>query len=175
MTTPIETIKSLIRDVPDFPKPGILFKDITPLIGNPEGLSAVLNLLADPFRGMGITAVAGMESRGFIFGVPVAERLEAGFVPIRKPGKLPYKTVAQSYALEYGTDSLEIHTDAVKKGDKVLIVDDLLATGGTAEAAVKLVQSLGAEVVGVTFVIELGFLNGRDKLKGLNVHSLLTF
>ena len=175
MTSPIETIKSLIRDVPDFPKPGILFKDITPLIGNPEGLSAVLNLLADPFRGMGITAVAGMESRGFIFGVPTAERLEAGFVPIRKPGKLPYKTVKQSYELEYGTDSLEIHADAVGKEDKVLIVDDLLATGGTAEATVKLIRSLGAEVVGVAFVIELGFLNGREKLQGLNVHSLLTY
>ena len=175
MTTPLETIKSLIRDVPDFPKPGILFKDITPLIGNPEGLSAVLNLLADPFRGLGITAVAGMESRGFIFGVPVAERLGAGFVPIRKPGKLPYKTVSESYALEYGTDSLEIHEDAVKKGDKVLIVDDLLATGGTANAAMKLVRSLGAEVVAAAFVIELGFLNGREKLGELNVHSLLTF
>ncbi len=175
MTSPIETIKSLIRDVPDFPKPGILFKDITPLIGNPEGLSAVLNLLADPFRGRGVAAVAGMESRGFIFGVPTAERLGAGFVPIRKPGKLPYKTVSQSYELEYGTDKLEIHEDAVKAGDKVLIVDDLLATGGTAEAAVKLVRALGAEVVGVAFVIELGFLNGREKLAGLNVYSLLTF
>jgi adenine phosphoribosyltransferase len=175
MTTPIDTIKALIRDVPDFPKPGILFKDITPLIGNAEGLSTTLNLLADPFRGMGITAVAGMESRGFIFGVSVAERIGAGFVPIRKPGKLPYKTICQSYELEYGTDNLEIHADAVSKDDKVLIVDDLLATGGTAEAAVKLVQSLGAQVVGVSFVIELGFLCGRDKLKGLNVHSLLTF
>ncbi len=175
MTEPIDLIKSLIRDVPDFPKPGILFKDITPLIGNPEGLSAVLNLMADPFVGQGITAVAGMESRGFIFGVPVAERLGAGFIPIRKPGKLPYKTRSQSYALEYGTDNLEIHEDAVVKGDKVLIVDDLLATGGTAEAAVKLVSSLGAEVVGVSFVIELAFLNGRDKLKGFEVKSLLTF
>lgn len=175
MTAPIDKIKTLIRDVPDFPKPGILFKDITPLIGDPEGLSAANNLLTDPFRGMGVTAVAGMESRGFIFGVPAAERLEVGFVPIRKPGKLPYKTVRQSYELEYGVDSLEIHADAVSKDDKVLIVDDLLATGGTAQASVKLVQSLGAEVVGVTFVIELGFLNGRDKLKDLNVRSLLTF
>ena len=175
MTDPIELIKSLIRDIPDFPKPGIIFKDITPLIGNSAGLSATLNLLADPFRGMGVTQVAGMESRGFIFGVPVAERLEAGFVPVRKPGKLPYKTVAESYALEYGTDSLEIHADAVGKDDKVLIVDDLLATGGTAEATVKLVRSLGAEVVGIAFVIELGFLSGREKLEGLNLHSLLTF
>jgi adenine phosphoribosyltransferase len=175
MTNPIDTIKSLIRDVPDFPKPGILFKDITPLIGNAEGLSATLNLMADPFVGQGITRVVGMESRGFIFGVSVAERLGAGFVPIRKPGKLPYKTHRQSYALEYGTDNLEIHADAVSKNDKVLIVDDLLATGGTAEAAVKLVRSLGAEVVGISFVIELAFLNGRDKLKDINVKSLLTY
>ncbi len=175
MNNPIDRIKSLIRDVPDFPKPGIIFKDITPLIGDPEGLSAVLNLMTDPFRGMGITKVAGMESRGFIFGTPAAERLEAGFVPIRKPNKLPYKTVSESYSLEYGTDSLEMHIDAVSEKDKVLIVDDLLATGGTCEAAVKLVRSLKAEVVGVAFVIELAFLNGRQKLEGLNVHSLLSF
>ncbi|MCP4674406.1 MAG: adenine phosphoribosyltransferase [Deltaproteobacteria bacterium] len=175
MSDKIEMLKGCIRDIPDFPKEGIVFKDITPLLLRPEALCASLDLLAEPYKGLGVTAVAGMESRGFIFGVPVAERLKVGFVPVRKPGKLPAETVSQEYTLEYGTDRLEMHKDAVSAGDKVLVVDDLLATGGTAEATVKLIQSTGAEVVGVTFVIELGFLEGRSKLEGLEVKSLIVY
>ena len=170
-----EKLKGLIRDVPDFPKEGIVFKDITPLIGDPQGLTLALDALAAPFREAGVTAVAGMESRGFIFGVPVAERLGVGFVPVRKPGKLPAETLSEEYALEYGTDELEVHRDAAGAGDRVLIVDDLLATGGTAAATVRLIRALGAEVVGVAFVIELGFLSGRDKLHGVDVQSLITY
>ena len=168
-------IKSLIRDVPDFPKPGIIFKDITPLLQNAAGLKATLDALAKPFEGKGITAVAGMESRGFIFGVSVAERLGVGFVPVRKPGKLPSATVSEEFTLEYGTDTLEIHQDALGKGDKVLIIDDLLATGGTAKATISLVRKLGAEVVGIGFVIELVFLEGRATLGGVPVHSLISY
>jgi adenine phosphoribosyltransferase len=172
----LDDVKRLIRDVPDFPKPGILFKDITPLIGDAAGLRAVLDLLAEPFRGLGIEAVAGMESRGFIFGVPVAERLGVGFVPIRKPGKLPAATLREEYALEYGTDALEMHADAIGAGDRVLIVDDLLATGGTAAAAVRMIRRAGGEVAGAAFVIELDFLEGRGRLSDLErVHSLLHF
>ena len=172
---PIDALRGLIRDVPDFPKEGIVFKDITPLIGDPRGLVTALDLLAEPYREAGVTAVAGMESRGFIFGVAVAERLGVGFVPVRKPGKLPAETVAEEYELEYGTDRLEVHRDAAGQGDRVLIVDDLLATGGTAAATVRLIRSLGAAVVGAAFVIELGFLSGRDKLSGVDVHSLITY
>lgn len=168
-------IKSLIRDVPDFPKPGILFKDITPLLQNPAGLKSTLDALAKPFEGKGITAVAGMESRGFIFGVSVAERLGVGFVPVRKPGKLPADTVSEEFTLEYGTDTLEIHKDALKPGDKVLIIDDLLATGGTAKATINLIKKLGADVVGIGFVIELSFLNGKEGLGDTPVHSLITY
>ncbi len=175
MSDKIEMLRSLIRDIPDFPKPGILFKDITPLLKDPSGLKASLDLLSEPFKDKGITAVVGMESRGFIFGVPVAERLGVGFVPVRKPGKLPYDTVFEEYALEYGTDRLEMHTDAVAEGDNVLVVDDLLATGGTAAATVKLIRSTGAKVAGAAFVIELGFLEGRSKLGGLEVTSLITY
>jgi adenine phosphoribosyltransferase len=171
----LKMIRELIRDIPDFPKKGIIFKDITPLIKSPQGLKSTLDLLAEPFQKSKVDAVAGMESRGFIFGVPVAERLGVGFVPIRKPGKLPAETVSEEYELEYGTDKLEMHRDAVGSGERVLIGDDLLATGGTAEASVRLVQSTGAQVVGVAFVIELGFLNGRSKLSGLDVKSLLVF
>ena len=170
-----EKLRQLIRDIPDFPKEGIIFKDITPLLGDPEGLKTSGDLLAEPYRTAGITAVAGMESRGFIFGVPVAERLGVGFVPIRKPGKLPYETVREEYALEYGTDALEMHKDAVGPGDKVLVVDDLLATGGTAEATVRLIRGLGAEVISVAFVIELGFLEGRKKLADVDVSSLIVY
>ena len=168
-------IKVLIRDIPDFPKPGIIFKDITPLLQNPEGLKVALDALASPFTGKGITAVAGMESRGFIFGVPVAERLGVGFIPVRKPGKLPAKTVSEEFTLEYGTDTLEIHKDALNPGDKVLVIDDLLATGGTARATVNLIQKLGAEVTGIGFVIELSFLNGKEALGDIPVHSLITY
>lgn len=175
MSEPIEMLRGLIRDVPDFPKEGIIFKDITPLLGNKVGLRTSADLLAKPFAGRGITAVAGMESRGFIFAVPVAERLGTGFVPIRKPGKLPHDTIREEYELEYGTDCLEMHRDALGPGDKVLVVDDLLATGGTAEATVKLIRSVGAEVAGVAFVIELGFLNGRSRLNGVEVKSLIVY
>ena len=171
----VEKLKKLIRDVPDFPKEGIIFKDITPLIGDKEGLSTTLDLLAEPFVKKKITAVCGMESRGFIFGVPVAERLGVGFVPVRKPGKLPAETLSEEYALEYGTDSLEIHKDALSSNDQVLIIEDLLATGGTAEATVKLIRSTGALVVAVAFVIELAFLGGRKKLQDLPIHSLMTY
>ena len=155
--------------------PIFIFKDITPLLADATGLKATLDLLAEPFKGVGITAVAGMESRGFIFGVPVAERLDVGFVPVRKPGKLPHKTVSEEFTLEYGTDTLEIHEDALTANDKVLIVDDLLATGGTAQATVKLVSKLGASVAGLAFVVELDFLNGRKKLQGREIHSLVHF
>jgi len=168
-------IRDSIRDVPDFPKPGILFKDITTLIRDPQALRDSLDLLAEPFVDRGITAVAGMESRGFIFGVPVAERLGVGFVPIRKPGKLPAETVREEYELEYGTDSLEMHRDAIGPGDRVLIVDDLLATGGTAAATVRMIRGVGAEIAGAAFVIELGFLSGRAQLDGVKLHTLVVF
>ncbi len=175
MNTQIEMLRGLIRDIPDFPKEGIIFKDITPLLRDPQGLSVSVDLLAESYKGKGITAVAGMESRGFIFGVPVAERLGVGFVPIRKPGKLPAETVSEEYALEYGTDRLEMHKDAVDGDDNVLVVDDLLATGGTAAATVKMIQSTGAKVVGVAFVIELGFLEGRSKLGDFEIKSLIVY
>jgi adenine phosphoribosyltransferase len=175
MNEKIEMLRKLVRDVPDFPKKGIIFKDITPILRNASALSTSIDLLTEPFKGRKVTAVVGMESRGFIFGVPAAERLKAGFVPVRKPGKLPAATISEEYALEYGTDRLEMHKDALGKGDKVLVVDDLLATGGTAEATVRMVRSTGAEVVGVSFVIELKFLDGRSKLKGLEVKSLIVY
>jgi len=166
-------IGAYLRDVPDFPKKGIIFKDITPLLASYEALSATLDKLSEPYVGKGVQYVAGIESRGFIFGAPLAERLEAGFVPIRKPGKLPAKTISQSYELEYGTDSVEVHADAFAAGAKVLMVDDLLATGGTMAAACRLVEKLDGKIVGVEFVVELCFLNGRDKLSGYEVHSLV--
>lgn len=166
-------LESFIRDVPDFPKQGIIFKDITPLLASPEAFHDTCDRLAQPFAGKGVTKVIGIESRGFIFGTPVAERLGAGFVPIRKPGKLPARTVSQSYQLEYGTDTIEIHADAIAPGEKVLIIDDLLATGGTMAAAADLVAKLGGRAVGIGFVIELCFLAGRDKLQGQNVETLI--
>jgi adenine phosphoribosyltransferase len=176
MTRDLEHLKRLIRDVPDFPKPGILFKDITPLLRDAAGLATAIELLAAPFAGAGATAVAGMESRGFIFGVPAAMRLGVGFVPIRKPGKLPAAKVREEYALEYGIDALEMHADAVGPGDRVIVVDDLLATGGTAAATVRLLRGAGAEVLAVAFVVELDFLSGRGKLPDVpRVHSLLHY
>jgi adenine phosphoribosyltransferase len=168
-------LKARIRHVPDYPKPGILFYDITTLLRDPDGYRAAIDQLVAPFAGAGIEAVVGIESRGFILGAAVAERLKAGFVPIRKPGKLPSATVRESYALEYGTDSLEIHTDALTKGQRTLIVDDVLATGGTAAAAVKLVTGLGASLQGLSFLIELGFLNGKTKLGDERIHSVLHY
>lgn len=168
-------IKSYIRDVPDFPKQGILFKDITPLLSNAEALKASIAGLLEMIGNVRIDKVIGMESRGFIFGPILAEKLNAGFIPVRKPGKLPSSTLSESFDLEYGTDSLEMHTDAIKKGDKVLIHDDVIATGGTAKAVCKLVERLGGEVVQINFLIELEFLKGRKKLKGYETKSLLKY
>lgn len=171
----VEAIRQLIREIPDFPKPGILFYDITTILKDAEGLRTTLDLLVEQFEGQGIEQVVAMESRGFIFGTPVAARIGAGFVPVRKPGKLPAEISSESYDLEYGSDTLEIHTDAIEKGQKVVIIDDLLATGGTAEAAIRLVESLGGEVVTALFVIELDFLEGRKRLSGTKVQSLIHY
>jgi adenine phosphoribosyltransferase len=171
--TPKIELADFVRDVPDFPKKGIVFKDITPLLGSHHALREAIAQLCEPFRNKGIDTVIGIESRGFIFGSIVAQELQAGFVPIRKRGKLPYKTVSASYDLEYGTDQIEIHSDALAKGAKVLIIDDLLATGGTMAAACQLVEKVGGQVAGIAFVIELCFLAGRQKLAGYNVHSLM--
>ena len=168
-------LKTQIRHVPDFPKPGILFYDITTLLQNPAGLRAAIDSIALPFADQKIDIVVGIESRGFIFGAPVADRLGAGFVPVRKPGKLPSACVRESYALEYGTDTLEMHADAVKKGQRVLIVDDLLATGGTARATADLVKKIGGDVHALAFLIELVGLNGRAKLAGEQVHAALKY
>ena len=168
-------LKSRIRSVPDFPKPGILFYDITTLLQDPVGFRLAIDSLAVPFKDQGIEVVVGVESRGFILGAAVADRIGAGFSPVRKPGKLPSKTMRASYDLEYGSDSLEIHHDAVSRGQRVLIVDDLLATGGTARATCDLVGQLGGQVHAVACLIELLFLNGRDKLAGQRLHSVLQY
>lgn len=165
-----------IYDVPDYPKPGIMFKDITPLLGAPAALAMAIEQMANPFRGKGIQAVCGAESRGFIFGTAVAQALSCGFVPIRKPKKLPREVAGIDYALEYGTDRLEIHRDAIKPGSRVLMVDDLLATGGTMKACCELIDVLGGEIVGVTVLIELTFLNGREYIKPYDhVHSVIQY
>ena len=170
-----DQLKKLIREVPDFPKKGILFYDITTLLKDKVGLATLVDQFAEHYMGEDVDLVLGMEARGFIFAPALAYRLNAGFVPVRKPGKLPAPTVKYDYALEYGTTSLEIHKDAIQKGQRVLIVDDLLATGGTAEATAKLAASLGAEIAGLGFVVELDFLKGREKLKGYEVMSLLQY
>jgi adenine phosphoribosyltransferase len=166
-------LESYIRDIPDFPKPGVMFKDITPLLASPEGFKEAIDRLAEPYLDSGVTQVLGAEARGFIIGGALACRMGAGFVPARKPGKLPWKTTSVEYALEYGTDRLEMHVDAVGPGDRVLIVDDVLATGGTASAKADLVTRNGAEVVGYAFLMELDFLHGREKLGDYKVHSLV--
>jgi adenine phosphoribosyltransferase len=171
----VDALKRRIRHVPDFPKPGILFYDVTTLMKDAEGFQMAVDAMAAPHRDAGVELVVGIESRGFIFGSAVADRLRTGFAPVRKLGKLPSRTRRASYALEYGTDSLEIHEDAISPRQRVLVVDDLLATGGTAAATVGLVRGLGAEVVGVQFLIELAALGGRDKLKGENVDVVLTY
>ena len=171
----MERLKEIIRDVPDFPKPGILFKDITTLLKDREALARAIDLLADRYRGRGINKVVGIESRGFIFAPAVAYLVGAGFVPVRKPGKLPAETLSASYELEYGTDTLEIHRDALEPGEKVLIVDDLIATGGTAAAVAGMVEELGAELVEIAFLIELTFLDGRSKLGGRPVHTMIKY
>lgn len=168
-------LKSRIRHVPDFPKPGILFYDVTTLLRDPEGFRLAIDQMTMPFRDRDIELVVGIESRGFILGSAVADRLGAGFVPVRKLGKLPAATVKASYALEYGTDSLEMHRDAVTAGQRVLVVDDLLATGGTANATVSLVKQVGGTIVGVAFLIELQQLNGRARLEGENLHVVLEY
>jgi adenine phosphoribosyltransferase len=168
-------LRSKIRDIPDFPKPGIMFKDITPLVKDPALLRLAVHQLLHPFLGRNITAVAGMEARGFIFGSLVAWEMGLPFVPLRKPGKLPYDVQNVSYDLEYGSAMLEVHIDALDSDDRVLLIDDLLATGGTAKASCQLVEKLGAKVEACAFVVELDFLEGRDKLRDYEVHSLLHF
>jgi adenine phosphoribosyltransferase len=168
-------LKKFVRDIPDFPKPGIIFKDITPLLKDPAALKASVALLAKAFRKEKIKYVVAVESRGFIFASALACCLGAGFVPVRKKGKLPYKTDSVTYDLEYGADTLEIHVDAFKKGDRVLIVDDLLATGGTVEAVIRLVRGQSARIAGIGFIIELAFLEGRKKLKGYPVYSAIKY
>ena len=171
----VEHLKSLIRDIPDFPQPGILFRDVTPLLADARALREVVAHFAERYRGAGIDAVAGIESRGFIFGAPLAIELGVGFVPIRKIGKLPAEKIFREYALEYGTATLEIHVDAVSPGQRVLLIDDLLATGGTAAAAAHLVQTLGGDVAAVAFLIELEFLEGRGRMEGFDVYSVLKY
>jgi adenine phosphoribosyltransferase len=171
----MDQLKKLIREVPDFPKPGILFYDITTLLKDRSGLQAVVEALCKQCDGIQFDIVLGIEARGFIFGPVLAHALGTGFIPVRKPGKLPAETVKMEYALEYGTDALEVHKDAIAAGARVLIVDDLLATGGTAAAVARLVEKLGGEVAALVFVVELDFLNGRDKLTGYPVRSLVHY
>jgi adenine phosphoribosyltransferase len=164
-----------IRDIADFPKSGVVFKDITPLLGDPAAFAFVIDAIADAFAAAAVDRVVGIEARGFIVAAPVAYRLGAGFVPVRKPGKLPWETVDEPYELEYGVDSLEVHVDGVQPGESVLIVDDVIATGGTALATCNLVEKLGGSVAGIATVIELGFLGGRARLEGYDIHSLITY
>ena len=168
-------LRALIRDVPDFPKPGILFRDITPLLADGNGLRDATQAMAAPFRQERIERVAGIESRGFILGSIVARELGVGFIPVRKPGKLPYHSTSIEYALEYGTDKLEVHADACERAARVLVVDDVLATGGTASATCQLLERLGAEIVGISFLVVLDFLKGRERLKGRRVETVLAY
>ena len=169
----VAELADLIRDIPDFPEPGIVFKDITPLLAHADGLASTIEVLADPWRDAGLTAVVGIEARGFILGAAVAQSLGVGFVPIRKAGKLPGATMRQEYGLEYGTDTIEIHADAVDPGDRVLVLDDVLATGGTAAAAAELLGRLDAEVVGFSFLLDLTFLDGRAKLGDARIDAVI--
>ncbi len=168
-------LKDLIRDVPDFPRPGVGFKDLTPLLADGDALGECVDALADVYKGEGVRHVLGIEARGFIFAAPVAVALGAGFVPVRKKGKLPWRVHAENYDLEYGTDTLEMHEDAIRPGERVLIVDDVLATGGTAAAVARMVDRVGAEPVGLAVVIELAFLGGRGRIGELDTFSLLTY
>jgi adenine phosphoribosyltransferase len=170
-----DRLKALIRDIPDFPKPGILFKDITTLLADGPGFAHAIDLLTERYQGRGIDRIVAMEARGFILGAPLAARLRAGFVPVRKKGKLPHATIEETYALEYGQDTLQMHKDGLIKGHKVLVVDDVLATGGTAAAVARLVRQLEADVVEAAFLMELSFLNGRDKLEGIPTFSLIQY
>lgn len=168
-------LRELIRDVKDFPKEGIVFKDITTILQDPEGLKVAVEKMQDELEGVDFDVVVGPESRGFIFGVPIAYNMNKGFVPVRKPGKLPYETKSKTYDLEYGTSTIEMHVDAIKPGDKVVIIDDLLATGGTSKAMVDLIEELGGEVVKMVFLIELSFLPGKDILKDYNIGSIIAY
>jgi adenine phosphoribosyltransferase len=171
----MDELKKLIREIPDYPKPGILFYDLTTLLKDPKGFHSLVDKLCEHYNGRKVDLVAGIEARGFIFAPALAYRLGAGFIPVRKPKKLPAKVSSVTYQLEYGTDQLDIHHDAVQKGQRVLLCDDLLATGGTAAAAVQLIKQLGGEVAGAAFAVELSFLNGRAKLPGVDVFSLLKY
>jgi adenine phosphoribosyltransferase len=173
----VSTLRNLIRTIPDYPKPGIMFRDVTTLLGDATGLKTAVAQMAEPFRARPVDAVAGIEARGFILGGAIADRLGCGFIPIRKKGKLPWKTIGQEYTLEYGVDVIEIHEDALAPGQRILIVDDLIATGGTAEAAVKLVRRSGGEIVGATFIIDLPELGGLNLLKSQSIdcHALVAF
>lgn len=173
----MQDLKTLIRSIPDYPKPGIMFRDVTTLLGDARGFKAAVAAMAEPYATKQVKAVAGIEARGFILGGAVADRLGCGFVPVRKKGKLPWKTIGQDYTLEYGVDTIEIHADAIGRGERILIVDDLIATGGTAEAAVHLVRRSGGEVVGAAFIIDLPDLGGRQRLEAMGVacHVLMTF
>ncbi|GAB4278869.1 MAG: adenine phosphoribosyltransferase [Candidatus Rifleibacteriota bacterium] len=168
-------LKNYIRDIPDFPKPGIVFKDITPLLSDSAAFAEMINILADRYKNVGVKHICGIESRGFIIGAALALKLGVGFIPVRKAGKLPYKTIRREYCLEYGTDAVEIHEDAVACGEKVVLVDDLIATGGTAKAALELLEEIGADVVEIAFAIELEFLKGTEKFSGKRVFSLLKY
>jgi adenine phosphoribosyltransferase len=175
MTANLERVKSLIRDVPDFPQKGIVFKDITPLLADEAGFSTVIDMMVVHFGRGNVDKVVGIEARGFILASPVAYHFGAGFVPVRKEGKLPWETYSEEYALEYGTSTIQVHTDAISPGERVVIVDDVLATGGTAAAAAALVERLGGKVVGIACLIELSFLNGREKIPGYDFFSLITY
>lgn len=166
-------LDAMIRNVPDFPQPGIIFKDITPILQSPQGLHDAIDAMVAPFRDAGVDVVVGLESRGFVFGAPIAYNMGLGFVPVRKLGKLPADKIFIQYDLEYGSNTFEIHRDAITPGQRVLLVDDLLATGGTMRASIDLVEQLGAEVVGLTFLVELGFLHGRDRLQGYDLHAVI--
>lgn len=173
----MDHLKRLVRTIPDYPKPGIMFRDVTTLIGDAQGFKATIAQLTEPYRTQPVDAVAGIEARGFFLGGAIADRLGLGFVPIRKKGKLPWRTIGENYDLEYGQDRIEIHEDAIGKGDRVLLVDDLIATGGTAEAAIKLVRRVGAEIIGAAFIIDLPELGGRKRIEAMGVtcHVLMDF
>lgn len=171
----MKSLKKFVRDIPDFPKKGIIFKDITTLINEPKAFKHIIDLLAKKFKKAKIKKILCVESRGFIFASALAYKLEVGIILVRKPGKLPYKTIKAAYALEYGTDTLEMHIDALKKGERILIIDDLLATGGTVKACTQLVEKMGGKVAGIGFVIELGFLHGRDKLEKYDIFSIIKY
>jgi len=171
----VSQLEALIRDIPDFPEKGVVFKDITPVLGDPEAFKALIDAMSEPFVDMGITKVAGIEARGFTLATPVADRIGAGFIPLRKPGKLPFETVKEEYELEYGMDALEVHTDAVLDREKVLLVDDVIATGGTARAAIQLLRHVGADVVAFSVFIELVFLGGASKIDNVPIHALVRY